>query len=159
VATGGASSGKGGGIRAGRAFVETALDMAGLKGGLAQAKRMVLGFGKGLAVGGGALLGLGGSILAPVLLSFREVVDHFDKIQKAADRLSAPTEVVSGLGYAAEQSGSNLEQLEGAARKMQKTISDAAHEGGEAAETFRILGLDATKLAGMSLDDQFAAVA
>src|SRR5262249_61569612 len=83
---------------------------------------------------------------------FKETVGHFDKVQKAATRLGATAEDVSALGYAAEQSGSNLEELEKASRIMLATLADAP-------ETFDEFGLSAQKLKGLGLADKFEEVA
>jgi hypothetical protein len=113
-----------------------------------------------LTIKAGAALGAAGSaVLLPLGAIFKETIGHFDDINKAADRLGTTTEILSALGYAAEQSGSNLEELEGSARFLQKALSAAVHEGGEAAEAFRILGLNAQELLTQPLDEQLAAVA
>src|SRR5262249_58731993 len=83
---------------------------------------------------------------------FKETVGHFDKVQKAATRLGATAEDVSALGYAAEQSGSNLEELEKASRIMLATLADAP-------ETFDEFGLSAQKLKGLGLADKFEEIA
>src|SRR5262249_35220068 len=144
----GGGGGAGGSIRAGRAHVELSAKDAGLERSLERARLKVLAFGKALAGVGGVLIGAGGGILAPLAVLFKETVGHFDKVQKAATRLGATAEDVSALGYAAEQSGSNLEELEKASRIMLATLA-------EAPETFDEFGLSAQKLKGLGLADKF----
>ncbi len=152
MALGSGSGGGSGGIKAGRAYVETALDMAGLKGGLKQMKRLVLNTSKAFAAGGAGLLGLGGGIMGGILASFKDVVEHFDEIQKSADRVGTTTEALSALGYAAEQSGSNLEDVESAAKFLQKNLVLNA-------DAFKQFGMNADDLKGKDLPDQFDAIA
>jgi hypothetical protein len=159
MAVGGSSGGNARSIKAGNAEVTTSLNDSGLRSGLDKARKMVMKAGAAIAGGGGALIGLGGAVLGPIIESFREVVKEFDEIKKASDRLGTTPEIISALGYAAQQSGSNLEDLESAAGKMQKAISEAAHNGGDLAEKFKILGLDAGELLKLPLDEQLMAIA
>lgn len=159
MAVGGSSSGSGRSIKAGNAHVTTSVDDSGLKSGLKKAERMVRKFGAGVAAGGGALIGFGGALLAPILESFREVVKEFDEIKKASDRLGSSAEVVSALGYAAANSGSDFDTFESSARHLQKTIIDAANGSQEAQLALKALGLSAKDLQSKSLDEQFGLIA
>jgi hypothetical protein len=121
-----AASGSGGGggaaIRAGRAFVSLGVKDEGLKAGLNNAKKLVDGFAKSMAVIGAGMFGLGSAILAPIAAAFRGAVEHFDSVKKAADRLGTSAEIISALGYAAKQSGTDMETLETAAKAMQRHL-------------------------------------
>ena len=151
---GGGGSGGGGSsvIDAGRAAVKLSADKAGLKKDLDSAQQMVMKWGKGIAAAGAGLLGAGGSLLGGIGLAFNSAVDKFDAVKKAADRLGTSTEIISELGYAAEISGSNFEEMEAALRNMQKNLI-------ENEEGFDKLGLSAENLRKMNLDEQFEAVA
>ena len=152
VKSGGGGGGKGSAIRAGRAFVELGADDSGLRTVLTRAKSLVLSTGKALAIAGGTLLGLGGGVLGTVGKAFQETVQHFDEVKKASDRLGTSAESISALGYAASQSGSDMAELESAAKNLQKNLANGS-------DGFKEIGLDAEKLKGMKLEDQFAAVA
>lgn len=160
MAVGGGSSGSGGkGIRAGRAYVEAKLDDTGLRAGLEKARRMVMRFGASLAAGGGVLIGIGTAIVGPIIASFREVVDHFDKLNKAADRTGATTEALSKLAYAAEQSDASLEDVTTGLKFMQLNLAAAKQGSQEAQETLAKLGLTVADLDGKDAAEQFAIIA
>lgn len=126
---------------------------------LAKLKSQFQSLGSFLAKTGGLVAAAGSAVLAPIAGIFKETIGHFDEINKASDRLGATTEAVSGLGYAAEQSGSNLEELETSAKFLQKNISEAGKGSKEASDKFASLGLSASQLANLPLDEQFIAVA
>lgn len=159
MAVGGASSGGGKGIKAGRAYVEVGTDDAGLRAGLAKAKRMVMDFGKSIATGGFIALGISTAILAPITESFRRVIGHFDELNKASDRTGATTEALSDLSYAAEQSDATLEDVSNGAKFLQKNLAAAAGGSKEAQESLAKLGLTAADLKGKGLDEQFLLIA
>lgn len=156
---GGGAGGMGAAVQAGKAYVTASLNDGPLKSGLLAAKKMVLGWGAGIAAGGAGLLGIGTAITAPILASFREVLGHFDQFSKAADRTGATTEALSALAYAAQQSDASLEDVQGGVKFLQKNLVAAAEGSKEAAEGFAKLGLTADDLKGKSLDDQFAMIA
>jgi hypothetical protein len=144
--------GKGGSIRAGKAHVELNADDSGLRTGLMRAKQMVLKFGQTMAKAGAVMFGAGGTLLGGIGASFGLAVDHFDKVKKAADRLGTSAEIISGLGYAAEQSGSSLEGLEAALKANQKALVNNA-------DGFKEIGLSAEELMKMPLDQRLMAQA
>lgn len=159
MAVGGASSGKGGAIRAGRAVVEAFLDDAGFKAQLNNMKRRVMGFGKSLMAGGGMLVGLGASVLGPMGAAFKSAVSHFDKFGKAADKTGATTESLSNLAYAARQTDASLEDVVNSTKFLQKTMLAAAAGSEEAQEALAAIGLTAEDLKGKDLFDQFKMIA
>ena len=64
-------------------------------------------------------------------------------------------EALSELGFAAEQSGADIETLEGGLRKMQKQVVEAASGSESAREALGKLGLTVDDLAKLSPDQQF----
>ena len=72
MANAGGSSGKGGAIKAGKAYVELSTDDSLLKSGLAKARSMVMKSGAAIAGVGAGLIGLGGVAVAPILGLFKE---------------------------------------------------------------------------------------
>lgn len=84
--------------------------------------------------------------------AFKSAVVHMDKMQKSADRLGTSTDKISALGYAAEQSGAEFEQLESAAKFLQRNLETNA-------EAFTEFGLSAEHLKTLGLDEQMIAVA
>jgi hypothetical protein len=158
MAAGSSSGGGSEGIKAGRAYVEIGAKDAGLKAGLAAAKRAVLSIGKDVAGAGAGALGLGSAVMAPILESLREVVEHFSAINRAAIRTGSTTESISDLGYAAKASGTSLGAVEAGLKFLDKTMS-AAEKGSESAtEALAAFGLTAADLKGMDADQKMLAI-
>ena len=74
-------------------------------------------------------------------------------------RSGASTEALSQLRYAAEQSGSNLEAVEKGMRKLGDVTTQAAGGSKSAAAALESVGLSASQLMSMSVEDRFLAVA
>lgn len=142
-------------IRAGRAFVEIAAKDKGFAAGLDKAAKRLKAFGKTVTMIGGAVTafaGAGFGVLGAALKSFAE---SGSSLNDMAARTGASVEALSALGYAAKQTGVEITDVEAGMRKAQKTISDAARGGDQAAKALAQLGLTAADLAGLSPDEQF----
>lgn len=148
-----------GAIRAGRAYVEAFLDDNQLVRGLKGAERKLKAWGGSLRSLGGKLGGAGASIVAPLLTTSKVFADVGSKLVDASDRTGVGVESLSELGFAAEQSGADLETLEVGLRKMQKGLVSAAMGSTEAQVTFLSLGLSLRKLMQASPEAQFQAIA
>lgn len=155
---GSGGGGNAAGVRAGRAYVEIGTDNSKLDSGLKAAERRLAAFGDLLGRGGLKLVGAGGAALTAVGLVAHEFIERGDKIKKASDRMGMSAEDVSLLGYAAEQSGTNLEGLEGGIKKMQKALVEAAEQGGETAEALRDIGIEASSLVSKTPTEQLFAI-
>lgn len=105
----------------------------------------------------GAFAGLAGAAGVGALVKGQ--MDAIDSTAKLSDRLGISTEALTGLEHAAGLSGVSTETLTGGLEKMLNTLSDAATNGGAAANTLNKMGLDATKLANMAPDQAFSAIA
>lgn len=145
-------------IRAGRAFVELVVRDK-LAAGLNAAAAKLKSYSGTFAAAGGALLGgamgaLGG--MTALAADFGATGAQLDDLSA---RSGMSVEALSELGYAAEQSGTNLEAVEKANKKLSKTITDAADGSQSAREGFAALGLSYAELAAMNPDQQFTAVA
>ncbi|MCA9249810.1 MAG: phage tail tape measure protein, partial [Phycisphaerales bacterium] len=68
-------------------------------------------------------------------------------------------EALSELGFAAEQSGTNLETFEKGVRTMQRTVGDAEQGLSTAVDAFDALGLSVDQLQGLSPEQQFTLIA
>jgi len=154
MAAGSASGGGSEGIKAGKAYVEIGAKDAGLKAGLNAAKRAVLSIGKDIAAAGGIGLGLGSAIMAPILASLKEVVEHFSAINRAAIRTGATTEAISDLGYAAKASGTSLEAVESGLKFLDKAMAAAAGGSEEAKDALAAFGLTVDDLKGKDADEK-----
>jgi hypothetical protein len=143
VAAGGGGGSGGGGsagaVRAGKAFVEIYANDTALGRGLNAARRKLQAFGSGLRTAGLGMMAGAGAIAAPFVLAFRSIIEEVSKVQDIADRLKATTEAVSALGFAASQTGTDIEAMEKAAVKLR-----TAAESGD--PVLAKLGVDAEKL-------------
>lgn len=146
-------------IRAGGAIIEIGGDDKPLLNALARASARLKAFGEGLASIGKQMIGLGVAIVTPLAIAGKMFATMGDEIAKASTRTGVSVEALSELAYAAKQSGTDLEGLEGGLRKMQKTVVEAAIGSDTAREALQRLGLDVAKLKGLSPDQQFKAIA
>lgn len=146
------------GIRAGRAYVELGVSDK-LTKGLRAAQKRLKAFGAGLRSIGTRMTAVGAGILAPLAASVKSFSRTGDSLHKMSGRTGVSTEALSELGFAAEQSGANLESLEAGLRKMQKTVGDAADGTTTAVDALAKLGLAVEGLANLSPEQQFKLIA
>ncbi len=153
-------------VSAGEAFVRVSVDNSALgKGLLAAQKRLenfgaaVTGVGKKMAILGSGAAVAGGMIVAALMGPVNTFSEMGGAMQDMSQRTGMSVEALSELGFAAEQSGTDMATLEGGVRKMQKTIGDAASGSKEATGALYGLGLSVKQLAGLSPDQQFKLIA
>ncbi len=105
-------------------------------------------FGKGMGTamkwGGGALLAGGTAAAAGLTAMVKHSADAGDKISKMSLRTGLAAPLLTKLGYAANLSGSSMEDIELATKKMSKTALDAATGSKTAADSFKMLGISVT---------------
>lgn len=148
-----------GGIRAGRAFVELGANDAKLQKALSRAQQRMRAFGAGVASIGGKIAAGGAAMLSPFALSTRAFMKNGDELDKMSKRTGVSVEALSELGYAAGQSGTDLETLEKGVRTMQRTINDAERGLATANDALGELGLSLGSLQGLTPEQQFKAIA
>ncbi len=107
-------------IRAGRAFVELFADDTKLVRGLRAAEKRLKAFGASVQSIGTKIFGLGAAAIAPLLATTNVFSEMGDQLAKMSARTGISVESLSELGYAAQQSGTDMETLEGGVRKLQK---------------------------------------
>jgi len=146
-------------IEAGKAHVTLYAKDAPLMKGLAGVQARLRGLGIGIASVGGMLAGLGASIVTPLIAA----VGHFATAGAALDDMAQRTGVAASslaeLGFAAEQSGASINDVEKAIRRMQRTINDAATGLQSATDALDQLGLSVERLAGIPPERQFEMMA
>jgi len=145
------------GIKAGRAYVELGVNDKMTKA-LRAAQQKLGAFGAQVRNVGLGMVGAATAAAAPLAASVKLFSDVGDAVAKAAARTGMSTEAMSELGFAAEQSGANMETLEKGVRAMQRSIVEAAEGTGAASDAFNALGLSAASLLALSPEDQFAAI-
>ncbi|WP_454259519.1 phage tail tape measure protein [Pseudoxanthomonas mexicana] len=101
------------------------------------------------AVAAGKALGAGAAVAGAALAAVTwDAIQFADQLDEVSNRLGISTETLSGWGYAAKMSGTDLESLTSALPKLSKTLASAADEGSRAAQLFDALGIDAKDAAG-----------
>ena len=146
------------GIRAGKAFVELGVSDK-LTAGLRRAQKRLQAFGAGLRNIGTRITAFGASLAAPLAASLKVFSSAGDQLDKMSKRTGVSVEALSELGFAAEQSGTNLETLEKGVRTMQRTVGDATQGLSTAVDAFDALGLTVEQLQGLSPEQQFTLIA
>jgi hypothetical protein len=146
------------GIKAGRAYVELGVDDRFTKA-LRAAQAGLQAFGNAVRNIGLGLTAVAAAASAPFIGSVKLFSDFGSAIDDAANRTGLSAEAMSELGFAAEQSGTTVESLEKGLRVMQRTLVNAAEDGGAAGEAIASLGLSVDALRALSPDEQFAAIA
>lgn len=109
-------------------------------------KGIVAGFTAIGAVVGGAMAAFASVDVAIKGLS--NAINAADRIDELSARFNVSTETLSGWGYAAKMTGSDLEGLVGIIPKFSKNIADASKAGSEADKTFKALGISVKDQAG-----------
>jgi hypothetical protein len=148
-----------GGIRAGAAYVELFVKDNRLTKGLAAASAKLKAFGAGITGLGTQLLGLGAAFAAPFVLATKVFTELGSDLVDMSQRTGVSVEALSELGFAAEQSGADLESLEAGLRKMQKFVVEAADGSEVARDTLKKLGLTVADLKALTPDEQFKLIA
>jgi len=146
-------------IKAGAAYVELFVKDSRLTKGLQAASQKLKAFGAGLTAVGATFIGIGATILAPLAATTQVFASAGDQLAKMSARTGISVEALSELAFAAEQSGADMETLEGGLRKMQQVLVEAAGGSKSAQESLDLLGLTVADLARLSPDEQFKLIA
>lgn len=133
-----------GAVRAGRAEVEIGVKDR-LKAGLDAAQRRLQAFGKSMSIAGGVVGGFGSGVVGSLSAMAVGFASVGDAVHKMSARTGISAEELSTLGFAAEQSGSNLQAVEMGFKGMAMALK-GAHEGSQSQ-------IDALNRLGLSLDD------
>lgn len=90
----------------------------------------------------GVLAGLGVTVSAGALAALvKSSIDAADHINDLSKKTGVAVDVLGGIGFAAAQAGSSLDQVAGAIGKLNKTIAEAGSGSKEAVEAFRSIGV------------------
>ncbi len=142
----GSGGAAGGGIQAGKAFVELYLDDSKAKSGLGRIKASFSTLGQSLAKLGAGLGGVGSVVAGNLAGAFKVAIDRGVEFQRLGDKLGVPVEQMSAFAYAAETTGVSLDDLKGHFENLAERVAQGAMGSGEAADTFRRLGINAAQL-------------
>lgn len=104
-------------------------------------------------------LGAGAAMVAPFAGAFKGILDRSTEISKLAIKLGVATEQLSEFAYAAETTGQTFQDLEGHFENLAERVAQGALGAGEAADTFKKLGIDAAQLKLQNPVDQLITLA
>ena len=102
---------------------------------------------------------LAGAAAAGAAVMIKRQLDIIDSTAKVSDKLGIATEKLTALRLQAELTGAGSKTLDMGLQRMTRRVAEAARGTGEAQEAIKQLGLDATELAKLAPDQQFAAIA
>src|SRR5512139_2524680 len=94
-------------------------------------------------------------------VGIKKIIDGFDQLNDATQQLGLSSEALSEFGYAAEQSGLSVEELQTGLKFLNKNLIEAQQGNKALATTFREYGVNAiddTETALAKLADAFAAM-
>jgi len=144
-----------GAIRAGAAYVELFVKN-NVARGLDAAAAKVRAFAAGISAVGRQLFAVGTGIIASAFGALKVYSDFGSRLLDVASRSGISVEALSGLQYAAEQTGASGEDVEKALRNMTTVIIEAARGSANAQLTLARLGITIQQLNGLRPEEQFA---
>lgn len=102
---------------------------------------------------------VGSTVLAPLIGSAATFAKVGDNLDKMSQRSGVSAQSLGELGFAAEQTGSNLDAVEKGVRGMSRMILDAERGLSTAKDNLSDLGLTLDDLKGKSPEEQFQIIA
>ncbi|MBX3444253.1 MAG: phage tail tape measure protein [Planctomyces sp.] len=146
-------------IEAGGAYVRLFAEDSELRRGLKQAAQHVRAWGAALQKTGAIVAGLGTAVATPLIAAVKAFESAGSALAAAADRTGITVERLSRLSFAAAQSSTNLETLEGGLRQVAKLVAEAGEGSKAAAAKLQKLGISLQEIQAMTPDEQFRRIA
>ena len=140
-------------IKAGGAYVEVFVK------GFRTAQQQLTAVGAGVTKLGAGIAAVGAAIVGPIAAAVQHFTAAGDALGKMSARTGVSASALAELGFAAEQGGATIEDVEKGIRKMQMTLGDAAQGTKTAVDALRQVGLSFDQISGMKPEDQFQAIA
>lgn len=144
----------------GNLVVKLGLNSKGFTKGLDQSQSRLGTFSKRVASGAlkvGAAMGT--AVVAGVSAAVFQFAKYGDQLDKMSQRTGFTTNALSELGFAAEQSGFDIETLEKGIVGMDRFLLNAERGLSTATDSLDDLGLNMSDLQGLSPEDQFMMLA
>ena len=143
----------------GRAVIEVLLNSNKLNKQLRAVEDNFKRVGGNILKAGAGFTAFGAALVAPLVAATKSFLDFGDTVDKISARTGAGAEFISALGFAAEQSGADIQTLEKAIVGQQRTINDLNQGLATAADSYEVLGLTAKDLVGLGVEDSFTLIA
>lgn len=118
--------------------------------------KSLIGITKKVALFGTALVT---AAVAGLSVLVKSQFSTIDALAKTSDKLGITTEGLAGLQFAAEQTGVKTKTMDMALQRMVRRLSEAAVGTGEAQGALKELGIDATEIVKLPVDEQFKTIA
>ena len=115
-------------------------------------------FGSSLKSIGLQATAVGAAIVAPFGLATSQFIKAGDTLEKMALRTGISVESLSELSFAAGMSGTSLETVEKASRKLSQSIFEAINGSKQLEESFALLGISVNEIRDLSPEEQFALI-
>jgi hypothetical protein len=145
-------------IRMGGAYIELFAETGPLAKGLRKALGIVKTWSAGLQSADVRMASLGTAGVAGFLATAKAAADAGGELDDMSQRTGASIESLSGLKYAAEQSGTSLDGVEAGIKKLSTNLADAKAGNEAARKSFERLGLSWEHLHSLPVDEQFIAI-
>ena len=146
-------------IKAGEAFVSLFTDKSRMVSGLKSAEKDFKNWGGKITSIGAGLSVASAAVTAPMFLATTAFAAAGSELNDMSARTGASVESLSLLKFAAEQTGADFAAVGVGVKGLDNKLADAVGGNKAAQDSFARLGLSAGKLATMSVEDQFAAIA
>ena len=126
----------------GKLAVALSAKTTGFTKGMTGATKSLDSFARSASKYGLMMQAAGTAMLAPIVGAVRSFTRYGDKIAKMARRTGLAVDTLSRLGYMAEISGSDVDDLEKGIRRMAKAITDANYGMTTYVRAFELIGVD-----------------
>lgn len=147
------------GVKAGAAFVEILANTTKFEKGLKRAQARMKAFGSGVQSIGLKVAAAGVAMTAPFVIAGKVFAKMGDDLEKMSRRTGVAVESLSALGFAAEQSGSDIQTLEKGIKTMQRSVVDLSRDLSTQKDAFEALGLVYDDIKSLKPEDQFKLIA
>ena len=146
------------GVKAGRAYVELSVKDR-LSKGLTEAKERLAGWATGLSLAGAAIQGGSLAMLGALGAAASRFADQGSQFNDMSAATGVGVEALSGLAYAAKQTGVDVGALQGAFKGLAKFTGNVAAGGQGAIDTLSQLGVSVSAFMSARPEQRLAMIA
>lgn len=147
------------GIRAGAAFIELYLHDNRFVRGLASASKRLQAFGASIRAMGLQIAAAGAAVLLPMLGAAKQFAATGDQLDKMRARTGFSAESLSELGFAAEQGGASIDQLDRSLAAMARFSVMVERGLKTSTDLLDMLGVSVDRFKQASPDERFKLMA
>ena len=144
-------------VKAGSAYVSIGMKSSITKD-LNKIKTELNDFGSSIMGIGSKVAGMGLAITGSLTAAVVNFSNVGDTLGKMAARTGVAASTMSELGFAAEQSGGTIEDVESSLQRMAKNLGGIGPESIKTTEALQAMGLSVSQIQSMSPEDQFETI-